>query len=89
MMYGGECTGLVAGCAACPDGDAPYQDPADCGNYEWCCVPAPAPSNDCEEGDGVCVPLTDESECPAGWGPVWTECSGDGTMCCMPGDLCA
>ncbi len=84
----GECTGLVAGCATCGAGSVPFEDLADCAADEWCCVSAPAPTNDCETGGGVCVPnFTDSEDCPTGWGPVYTSCDGEGA-CCMPGNFC-
>ncbi|MCK9461040.1 MAG: hypothetical protein M0R80_15510 [Proteobacteria bacterium] len=89
MLYAGECAGLVAGCAACGDGSAPYEQLADCEADEWCCVPAQAPSNDCEQGGGICVPLTAESECPTGWESAETACGGVGVMCCISSDACA
>lgn len=88
VEYLGECNGLVAGCASCGEGSVPHADLADCDDDEWCCVTAPEPSNDCEEGDGVCVPFYEDSECPPGWGPVYTSCEVDGAICCMPGDGC-
>jgi hypothetical protein len=90
MLYAGECTGLVAGCAACPDGDAPFAELADCQPDEWCCVPAPEPGNPCEQAGGVCVPLTeDDGGCPTGWWTVDVECDGLGAMCCMSAPACA
>jgi hypothetical protein len=89
VEHSGECTGLVAGCATCGAGSAPFEEAADCEQDEWCCVPAEAPTNDCETGGGVCVPSSGDSDgCPTGWEPVYTSCGGEGVSCCMPGDTC-
>ena len=90
VEHGGECTGLVAGCAACADGWAPFAELADCQPDEWCCVPAQEPEYECEQAGGVCVPLTEGSGgCPTGWNPVDVACAGMGAMCCMPAPTCA
>ena len=88
VELGGACTPLVAGCAACGEGALVNDVIADCESDEWCCVPYSEPGNDCENIGGVCAPAGEESNCPTGWGPVWTSCGGDSTMCCMPSDAC-
>jgi hypothetical protein len=88
VELGGACTSLVAGCAACGEGALVNDTLADCDTDEWCCVPYSSPTNECEEAGGVCVPLTEEPECPTGWGLVNMPCGGDGGACCMPGDGC-
>jgi hypothetical protein len=89
VEYGGICTDLVAGCAACPEGSLVYPTSGDCPADEWCCWPWTEPENDCENAGGVCAPFYQDAECPAGWEPVYTSCESAGAMCCMPGDGCA
>jgi hypothetical protein len=89
MEVGGECAGLVAGCASCAGGWIVHTELADCDEDEWCCAPYQPPENDCETGGGVCVPYSEDGDsCPTGWAPVYTSCGGEGVMCCMPGDSC-
>jgi hypothetical protein len=88
MEVGGECAGLVAGCAACAGGWIVHFSVAGCDDDEWCCAPYDPPENQCETGGGVCVPSTLDALCPPGWAVSNAICDGDDDECCMPGDGC-
>jgi hypothetical protein len=87
--HGGECTGLVAGCAVCPSGSLPYHMGMGCPDTEWCCMPGTPGETACEEARGICIPVIPDSVCPPGWASAEFDCSGEGTGCCLPSDSCA
>lgn len=89
-LAGGTCRGLVAGCAACPAGEAPAQSTVRCPPESYCCLPftPPDPLPECLEHGGVCFPASSGSECPTGWMREGWACIGP-AGCCVPGDACA
>ena len=51
----------------------------------WCCLPnTPDEPTDCHEAGGECYSFSEEDPCPIGWDPVYTECYGEGSACCVP-----
>jgi hypothetical protein len=86
--FAGECTGLVAGCAACGEWMTVANAALGCSDDGWCCIPAYEPSNACHYAGGVCV-FNMPVVCPTGWIESSEECGGAMSLsCCVPSDGC-